>query len=186
MGPPPPKVVVMSTGTASGTYDMFAQRYKAILARSGVVLRLVPSAGGVENLARLNDPHSGVTVAFVQSGLTNEAQSPDLESLGTLFYEPFWFFSRDANPGAQLEGLHGKKVSVGPEGSGTRALTVQFLAADGIDQNNAQLLPLTGERGVNGGIGVHIRVLEFELIETHGRGGVVARVGELTMYRAGE
>ncbi|MBS0579634.1 MAG: ABC transporter substrate-binding protein [Proteobacteria bacterium] len=143
MGPLPPKVVVMSTGTAGGTYDTFAQHYKAILARSGVVLRLVPSAGGVENLARLNDPRSGVMVAFVQSGLTSEAQSPNLESLGTLFYEPFWFFSREANLGTRLEGLRGKKVSVGPEGSGTRALAVQFLASDGIDKNNAQLLPLT-------------------------------------------
>ncbi len=143
LGPLPPKVVVMSTGTPGGTYDAFAQRYKAILARSGVVLRLVPSAGGVENLARLNDPRSGVTVAFAQSGLTSEAQSPDLESLGTLFYEPFWLFYRGADPGARLEGLRGKKVSIGPEGSGTRALGVQFLAFDGIDQKAAQLLPLS-------------------------------------------
>lgn len=143
IGPLPPRVVVMSTGTAGGTYEVFAERYKAILARSGVVLRLVPSAGGVENLARLNDPHSGVTLAFVQSGLTSKEESPDLESLGTLFYEPFWFFSSDAALGARLEGLRGKKVSIGPEGSGTRALAAQFLAFNGIDQNNAQLLPLT-------------------------------------------
>jgi TRAP-type uncharacterized transport system substrate-binding protein len=133
----------MSTGTARGTYEVFAERYKAILARSGVVLQLVPSAGGVENLARLNDPHSGVMVAMVQSGLTSEEESPDLESLGTLFYEPFWFFSRAADLGARLEGLRGMKVSIGPEGSGTRALAAQFLAFDGIDQKNAQLLPLT-------------------------------------------
>jgi TRAP transporter TAXI family solute receptor len=143
MGPLPPKVVIMSTGSPGGTYDTFAQRYTAILARSGIVLRLVASGGGIENLARLNDPHSGVMVAIVQSGLTSETQSPDLESLGTLFYEPLWFFSRSANLGTRLEGLHGKKVSVGPEGSGTRALAVQFLASDGIDQNNAQLLPLS-------------------------------------------
>jgi TRAP transporter TAXI family solute receptor len=166
MGPLPPKVLVMSTGTAGGTYDMFAERYKAILARSGVVLRLIPSAGGVENLARLKDPHSGVTVAFVQSGLTSEAQSPDLESLGTLFYEPVWFFSRDTNPGARLEGLHGKKLSVGPEGSGTRALAVQFLASDGIDQNNAQLLPLTaaqsGDALLRGEIDAAIMVASWD------------------------
>lgn len=143
IGPLPPRVVVMSTGTAGGTYAVFAERYKAILARSGVVLRLVPSAGGVENLARLNDTHSGVMVAFAQSGLTSEEQSPDLESLGTLFYEPFWFFSRDADLGARLEGLRGKKVSIGPEGGGSRGLATQFLAFDGIDQKNAQLLPLT-------------------------------------------
>ena len=66
-----------------------------------------------------------------------------MESLGTMFYEPFWFFSRDPDLGARLEGLHGKKVSIGPEGSGTRALVAQLLAFDGIDQKNAQLLPLT-------------------------------------------
>ena len=143
VGPLPPRVVVMSTGTAGGTYEMYAQHYKAILARSGVVLRLVPSAGGVENLARLKDPHSGVMVALAQSGLTSEEKSPDLESLGTMFYEPFWFFSRDADLGARLESLHGKKVSIGPEGSGTRALAAQLLAFDGIDQKSAQLLPLT-------------------------------------------
>ena len=143
VSPLPPRIVVMSTGTAGGTYELFAERYKTILARSGVVLRLVPSAGGVENLARLNDPHSGVMVAFVQSGLTSAEQSPDLESLGTLFYEPFWFFLRNPDAGTRLEGLRGKKVSIGPEGSGTRALAAQFLAFDGIDQKSAQLLPLT-------------------------------------------
>jgi hypothetical protein len=102
----------MSTGTPGGTYDVYAQRYKAILARSGVNLRFIPSAGGAENLARLNDPSSGVMVAFAQSGLTSEAQSPDLESLGTLFYEPFWLFYRGADPGPRLEGLHGKKLSI--------------------------------------------------------------------------
>jgi TRAP-type uncharacterized transport system substrate-binding protein len=129
LGPLPPKVVVMSTGTPGGTYDEFAHRYKAILARSGVDLRLMPSAGGVENLARLNDPRSGVTVAFAQSGLTSETQSPNLESLGTVFYEPFWLFYRGADPGDRLEGLRGKRVSIGPEGSGTRALGGAVLGA---------------------------------------------------------
>ena len=171
MGPLPSKVVVMSTGTAGGTYDTFAQRYKAILARSGVVLRLAPSGGGVENLTRLNDPHSGVMVAFVQSGLASEEQSPDLESLGTLFYEPFWLFSRNAKLGPLLEGLHGKKVSVGPEGSGTRVLALQFLAAIGIDQNNAQLLPLTaaqsGDALLRGEIDAAVMVASWDTPVVH-------------------
>ena len=98
----------MSTGTPGGTYDVLGQRYRAILARSGVVLRLLPSAGGVDTLARMHDPRSGVTAAFAQSGLTSEEQSPELGSLGTLFYEPFWLFYRGADPGARLEGLRGK------------------------------------------------------------------------------
>jgi TRAP-type uncharacterized transport system substrate-binding protein len=122
---------------------MLAQRYKRILARSGVELRLMPSTGAVENLKRLNDRSAGVNVGFVQGGLTSEDQSPDLVSLGTLFYEPLWVFYRGSHPGARLERFRGTRISVGPEGSGTRALAMQLLALNDIDKSNAQLLPLS-------------------------------------------
>jgi len=143
LGPFPPRVVVMTTGAPGGDYEEFARRYQSILSRSGVELRLIPSGGSLENLKRLNDPRSGVSVGFAQGGLTTQAQSPDLESLGTLFYEPFWFFTRGVEPGLRLEGLRGRKMSIGPEGSGGRALTLKMLAANGIAQDVAQLLALT-------------------------------------------
>lgn len=141
--PLPPRTVVMTTGTPGSAYEAFAQRYKAILARSNVELRLMPSAGAVENLKRLNDPGSGVSVGFVQGGLTDEEHSPELMSLGTLFYEPLWLFYRDITLTSRLKTLHGKKISVGPEGSATRVLALQVLALNGIDPTVAQLLPLS-------------------------------------------
>ncbi len=169
LGPLPSRVVVMSTGTPGSDYELFAQRYKAILSRAGIELRLMPSAGGVENLRRLNDPKSGVAVAFAQSGLTSEAQSPELESLGTVFYEPFWFFSRGESPTDLRElraALTGKKVSVGPEGGGTRALALEFLALNGLNQNIAQLLPLpleqTGDALQRGEIDVAMIVASWD------------------------
>ncbi|HMK29764.1 MAG TPA: TAXI family TRAP transporter solute-binding subunit [Steroidobacteraceae bacterium] len=146
LGPLPPKTVVISTGTPGSDYELFARRYKAILNHSGVDLRLLPSAGGVENLRRLNDPTSGVEVGFAQSGLTSEAQSPDLESLGTVSYEPFWFFYRGQAPRDLRSALSGKRVAVGPPGGGTEALALEFLRLNGFDQNIAQLLPLTMEQ----------------------------------------
>jgi len=143
LGPLPPKVVVMTTGTPGSAYDVFAQRYKQILARSGVELQLMPSAGGVDNLKRLNDPRSDISVGFAQDGLTDAQRSPGLNSLGTLFYEPLWFFYRGLKLGPRLEELHGKRLSIGPDGSGTRALALQLLALNRIDPNMAQLLPLT-------------------------------------------
>jgi len=139
LGPMPPKVVVMTTGAPGSAYDLYGQQYKAILKRSGVELRLMPSPGGVENLRRLNDPRSGVMVGFAQGGLTSPAQSPHLESLGTLSYEPFWLFYRTNIQFQRVPDLAGKKISVGPEGSGTRALALKFFALNGIDQNVAQL-----------------------------------------------
>src|SRR5215471_2780610 len=78
---PPVKVVVMTTGAAGSAYDVLGQQYKALLARDGIELRLEPSAGAVENLQRLNDPRSGVSVGFSQGGLTNATESKGLVSL---------------------------------------------------------------------------------------------------------
>jgi TRAP transporter TAXI family solute receptor len=142
LGPLPPKVVLMSTGTPDSDYDLYARQYQAILKRAGVQLRLLPSEGPIDNLKRLNDPRSGVMVAFVQGGLTSEAQSPNLESLGTVFYEPFWFFLHRGIELQRPDDLRGKKVAIGPEGSGTRHIAELFLKLNGVAEDQLQLLPL--------------------------------------------
>ena len=140
----PTNTVVMTTGAKDGAYEAFGHQYKAILARSGVELRLLPSGGSVENFKRLNDPHSGVTVGFVDGGLTNESESPDLNSLGSAFYEPLWFFCRGGIPDVRLESLRGRKVAIGPEGSATRVVAERLLALNGVDRGIAQMMPLSG------------------------------------------
>src|SRR5262249_30557313 len=103
-------------------------------------LRLEPSAGAVENLRRLNDPRSGVSVGFSQGGLTNATESKGLVSLGTMFYEPLWFFCRGDGCGRRVRDLRGKKISIGPEGSGTRALAERLLALNGFDDGAVERL----------------------------------------------
>ncbi|HST09663.1 MAG TPA: TAXI family TRAP transporter solute-binding subunit [Terriglobales bacterium] len=103
-----------------------AKRYREILARDGVDLKLVPAAGAVESVARLRDPKSGVSVALIPGGITTKQDSPELVSLGTLFYQPLWVFSRDhlLKRHKQLRDL---RISVGPEGSSSRALALDLL-----------------------------------------------------------
>ena len=60
-----------------------------------------------------------------------------------MFYEPLWFFHRGVLESGSLEALRGRKISVGPEGSGTQALARELLARNGIDQQFAELLPLS-------------------------------------------
>jgi TRAP transporter TAXI family solute receptor len=139
--PTPPRTVVMGTGPEGSAYAHFGKLYREIFAREGIDLELRPSAGAVENLARLNDPKSGVSVAFAQGGTTDRTHSPNLETLGTLSYEPLWFFYRDVDISHGMEGFRGKRVSIGAEGSGTRALTLELLKRNGIDENLAEYLP---------------------------------------------
>src|SRR5262249_34496880 len=58
-------------------------------------------------------------------GTYRSAHARQVESLGRVFYEPLWFFTRIS--GSRTEGLNGRRLSVGPEGSGTRDLVLKLL-----------------------------------------------------------
>jgi TRAP-type uncharacterized transport system substrate-binding protein len=130
----PPHRIVMATGPEGGAYCEIGQRYRAALARENVDLQLAPTQGSIQNLAMLRDPHSGVSGALIQGGSVAADQTSGLESLGTLFYEPMWWFRRREIEGVGVPSLLGRKVSIGPEGSGTRALALILVRAAGIEQ----------------------------------------------------
>jgi len=129
----PPRSVRMSVGPRGEADWLLGERYRAILARRGVDLELAPSAGKVENLARLRDKKSGYLAGFVSGGLTTAAESPGVVSLGTIAYDPLWVFCRDVPEPVQFPELAGKKVAIGPEGSGTRALAFDLIRRNGLD-----------------------------------------------------
>src|SRR5262249_5254238 len=86
----PPRTIVMTTGPQGSAYQELGERYRAALAADGIRLTLEPSHGNVENLARLKDPSSGVSVGLVAGGLTTEKASPEIESLGAVAFDPIW------------------------------------------------------------------------------------------------
>jgi len=146
--PAPPNRIVISTGGEGGTYYLFAQRYAAILARSGVTLEVRTSAGAMDNLARLEKGEADV--GFVQGGVIEPGDSAggderyaDLRSLGSVFYEPVWVFYRGAKPLNRLSDLRGKRIAIGQEGSGIRQLAQRLLEANEME-SDSKLLPLTG------------------------------------------
>lgn len=142
--PGPPSRVIMSTGSEDGAYHVFGQRYKEILARSGVELVLLPSAGAVENLERLRTGKDGVTIALVQGGLAQPGDETKLVSLGAVANEPIWIFYRASQPLHRLEDVRGRRIAAGPAGSGTRKMAEVLLERVGLGDMNPALLPLGG------------------------------------------
>jgi TRAP transporter TAXI family solute receptor len=139
----PPGSIAMATGPEGSGYEEIGRQYQSALERAGVQVRLVATAGSLENLRLLSDPDSGVNVALVQGGSISAREAPELESLGTLFYEPLWIFHRSDLKVATTDDLRGLKVSIGPLGSGTRMLSLDVLKRNGLDQQVSELLALT-------------------------------------------
>jgi TRAP-type uncharacterized transport system substrate-binding protein len=138
----PPRTITMATGPEGGANYQLGHRYREFLAKSGVVLKLMPTAGSLENLALLRDSKSGVSVALVQGGDVSGVESSGVESLGTVGYEPLWLFHRSEIEGT-LRGLAGQRVSIGPEGSGARAFALEVLNRTKTEGTIGELLGYT-------------------------------------------
>jgi TRAP-type uncharacterized transport system substrate-binding protein len=138
--PAPPRTLSIATGSRDGAYYGFAEQYRAILARSGIELRVIETGGSVENLERLLDPTDPVDLGFVQGGVASESQRRQLSGLGSLFYEPLWLIGPAGAANVPLNALAGARIAVGPEASGTRFLALHLLAANGIGADNATLI----------------------------------------------
>jgi TRAP transporter TAXI family solute receptor len=148
VNPAPPHHIVISTSDGEGGYQVYAKQYADLLKEDGVTLELRPSTGAMENLQRLSDPNSDVQVGFVQDGLGNPDQSPDLESLGSLSYEPIWIFYRGKTI-TRFSDLIGKRVAVGQDGGGTQVLALQLLKASGVDATNTKFLHVSWDQAAD-------------------------------------
>jgi len=140
VAPATPKTMRLATGGADGAYQAFGEAYAGLLAEDGITLELRQSGGAVENLKLLADPDSGIDVAFVQGGIVDQPVE-GLESLGSVYFEPLWVFTRATARLPQLKDLAGRRIAIGAEGSGTRALALRVLAETGITPSKATLLP---------------------------------------------
>ena len=144
--PAPPDTITITSGPPDSVFQRTAEKYRKILARNGVKLRILPSEGSLENLKKLNDPAVRVDVGFVQGGVSTGMSVEKLVSLGTVFHEPLVVFYRSAVPVDRISGLSGKRLAIGREGSGAHVLALILLKANGIEPGGATpLMPLTGE-----------------------------------------
>ena len=79
-------------------------------------------------------------MAFIQAGIAGTQNVDRLVSLGSIAYEPLFVFYRSDRPMELLSQFKGKRLAVGDEGSGTRAVTLALLAYNGIEPGGDTVL----------------------------------------------
>ncbi len=136
----PPDTITITSGPEGSIFQNNAEKYRKILARNGVKLKIVPSQGSLENLKRLLNPSFQVDIGYVQGGVATGLNVDTLVSLGSISYEPLLIFYRGTASADLLSQLNSKRLSIGPEGSGTRSLATALLTANGIEPGGATAL----------------------------------------------
>ncbi len=159
--------IVVAAGN-SQYYDL-AKRYQQDLRKYGVDMEvrrtirvkdregrsiLRPLEGRLTMRALLDD-NSGITAAFVKGDLVGSLQGrlasekqkgrhaeyAKLRSVGRLFYEPVWVFTRGDLPIRTLRDLKGKRILLGSRDSGSRGIARQLLKANGVvDKSTATFI----------------------------------------------
>jgi TRAP transporter TAXI family solute receptor len=152
--PAPPGEIRIATGQPEGAYYLFSQRYQKLLAGENIRLEILNTSGSVDNLGLLRSGKADV--AFIQGGTTEQVEADGLRSLGSLYYEPIWLFHRKELRVERLTDLRQKRIAIGSEGSGTRAVALQLLTDNAINDSNTSLLAEGGRAAadalLNGGI----------------------------------
>ena len=117
------------TGTPSGAYHAVGERLAARALKKNGHLKVVATAGSVENITRLVGENGRCVpaFAFVQDGVPTPADA-GLQTLGRLPQpETLFLLARRGRPISAFNDLKGNSVGIGPEGSGTAYLMKQLL-----------------------------------------------------------
>jgi TRAP transporter TAXI family solute receptor len=142
--PAPPNAIRILGGQPGSTYWNHAEKYKKTIERDGVKVQLVQSHGALDNLKMMAATPPAADVAFVQGGLTDGVDISNLHSLGSVFVQPLMVYYRGNEDIEILSRFRGKRLAVGPEGTGTRALTLKLLKANDVTEKDTQFSNLGG------------------------------------------
>jgi TRAP-type uncharacterized transport system substrate-binding protein len=134
-----PTTITIASGPKGSVFEKNAERYREILAREGVTLKIIPSEGSVDNFKKLSDPKVAVDVGFVLGGEANGAAVGNLVSLGSIAYQPLLIFYRGKTKNL-LSDFKDERLDIGQEGSGTHTLALTLLKANGIEPNDGTTL----------------------------------------------
>jgi len=117
------------TGSPTGAYHAVGERLAARALRKNGHLKVVATAGSVENIGRLASENGRCVpaFAFVQDGVPVPADA-GLQTLGRLPQpESLFLMARRGRAINSFNDLKGDSVGIGPEGSGTAYLMQQLL-----------------------------------------------------------
>lgn len=116
--------LLISSGTAGGTYSAFGEVLSATLARSDMVkVETLPSAGATENASRIQDGEAAF--GFIQGDTPVGSQ---VAIMARLFPEAFHLVARVGSGIETVNDLRGRTIGLMPPGAGSNALFDRLLA----------------------------------------------------------
>lgn len=153
-----PRPLALATGTTAGVYyplgGAIASRWTRDL--PGVVVKAEVSAGSVTNLIQVAKGESDVgfgqadAVADALRGTGRFPEPLPLAVLGRIYPNIVHLLSVESRGVASVQDLRGKRVSLGPPGSGNEVTARNVLRAVGITEEDFRVRQMNYTQSING------------------------------------
>lgn len=141
-----PQDLVMGTGSTGGTYfalgGAMANAINDKLADKKITITAQSTGASVENMNLINagEMDLGIAMNNVAANAFDGVgafSSPvtNVSSIGVVYNEVYQIVANAATGAKNVEDLKGKKVAIGPAGSGTLGLSQKIFTAAGLDPN---------------------------------------------------
>ncbi|MDR1946704.1 MAG: TAXI family TRAP transporter solute-binding subunit [Desulfovibrio sp.] len=138
------KQLIMVTGSSGGTYyalgGAMAATWNKYLEGKGIMVSSVSSGASVENMNLLHNGEADLAMAMnnvADSAWKGSAPFPEqmhkFRTLGVIYPEVYQIVAAASTKATKLADLKGKRVAVGPVGSGTAVITELLFKAAGLD-----------------------------------------------------
>jgi uncharacterized protein len=134
---------IIATGSQQGVYYQYGARFAALCGSRIGSVQLATTTGSVENLRLIGS--GAATFAFTAAdaaidgyvGRPPFAEPVPVRALARLYDDYIHLVVPADSPVRSVTDLRGRKVSVGPEGSGTALIAGRVLTASGLDPRTA-------------------------------------------------
>ena len=135
--------IAVAGGPSGGAYQETLAALDARAAAAGIALTTLPSEGSVGNIRLLTDRRAQFALvqndiarsAYAGGGRFAGAPQRDLRVVASLFPETIQLVTKAKTGISSVADLKGKRVGLGPAGSGTRANALAILAANGLPED---------------------------------------------------
>lgn len=150
-----PDTLILTTGSERGVYYALGQGIADVAKKSNIRINVLSSRGSVENLYRLLEGTAQLCIA--QSDTVYNAYHGlgqftkkiiNIQAIASLYTEAVHILIRNPLHIRKIEDFKGKRISIGPEGSGTESNALAILEAAGITPNEIQMLHLSFEDSI--------------------------------------
>jgi len=130
--PFPPREVSLIVGQKGGSFDFLSNHFVKFFKEHGVEIKTFYTDGAQQSLEEMVKQPS-MQAAFVLAGSTQPNEIRDIVSLGSVEYEPLWFFYRGEEYSGDtfFEDFSHKLISIGSPGSGTQRIVREIVKLRG-------------------------------------------------------